>query len=71
MKHSNLVVITVTCEERPERMPSMSHDHTRSFENIAPSKALHDLLVLIPCTGDFTVAMTVLETTPATHQVPA
>lgn len=55
MKYNNLVVTTVTCDSHP------NDEHHFCSEDKAPSQALHEALMQVPCTGSYSVAMSVLE----------
>jgi hypothetical protein len=55
MKFDNLVVVTVLCHDY------LNHEHHFCHEDIAPSQAVHLALVDVPCVGNFTVSMTVIE----------
>jgi hypothetical protein len=54
MKYSNRVFITVLCHNHPD-------DHHFGYNDLAPSQALHLAMVDVPCSGNFTVSMTVIE----------
>jgi hypothetical protein len=55
VKFDNLVVVTVLCHDY------LNHEHHFCHEDIAPSQAVHLSLVDVPCVGNFTVSMTVIE----------
>jgi metal-dependent hydrolase (beta-lactamase superfamily II) len=54
VKFNNRIFVTVLCHNHPD-------DHHFGFEYVAPSEALHRAMVDVPCSGNFTVSMTVIE----------
>jgi hypothetical protein len=51
----NSIVVTVLCHDYS------AHEHYFEHRNVAPSQAVHLSLVDVPCVGNFTVSMTVIE----------
>jgi hypothetical protein len=54
MEYVNRIFITVLCHNHPD-------DHHFGYANLAPSEAIHRAMVDTPCSGSFTVSMTVIE----------